>query len=228
MANRTYHPRGLLVDGHAVQDHPLYTIWASMLARCTNPKTPRYENYGGRGIKVCKRWHHFRNFAADMGMRPSPKHTLERKNNNRGYFLSNCVWATGTEQCLNRRIFRNNTSSVVGVAPVRNGRYHVRFDYENVRYSIGRTDDIDVAAKMRANFVNLFFKDRKAAIASVSGETIWGTSSTKVRGITPHKDGGFVARCTINKERFYIGYYQTIEEAERERVKFIARKTRKS
>lgn len=228
MANKTYHPRGVLVDGYPVQEHPLYFTWSNMLRRCDNPSDPWYENYGGRGIKVCDRWHHFRHFAADMGMKPTPDHTLERSNNNLGYFPGNCVWATRTEQCLNRRTFRNNTSSVVGAAPVKNGRYCVRFDYEKVRYMIGRTDDIDVAAKMRSDFVELFFKDREAAIASISGETVWGTSTTKVRGITPHKDGGFVARCTINKERFYVGYYQTIEEAERERAKFIARKTRES
>ncbi len=55
-----------------------------------------------RGITVCSRWNDFQNFLDDVGPRPSPKHSLDRLNNNLGYFKENCRWATGTEQQRNR------------------------------------------------------------------------------------------------------------------------------
>lgn len=73
-----------------------------MLARCKNTKLREYKYYGGRGIKVCKRWQKFENFLADMG-HPPPGLSLDRINNNRGYYPSNCRWATATQQQQNRR-----------------------------------------------------------------------------------------------------------------------------
>lgn len=75
------------------------------MTRCYNPKTKKYERYGGRGIKVCKRWHTFKNFYADMGDRPSGK-TLDRIDNGKGYNKKNCRWATQSEQCHNRHYDR--------------------------------------------------------------------------------------------------------------------------
>lgn len=59
--------------------------------------------YADRGIKVCRRWQRFESFVQDMGPRPSPEHTIERNNNDRGYMPSNCRWATKAEQNKNRR-----------------------------------------------------------------------------------------------------------------------------
>lgn len=85
-----------------------YKIWTRVVSRTTNPKNPGYVNYGGRGIHLCRTWLIFENFLRDMGERPSPNHTLERKNNNLGYEPENCCWATRTQQQRNRR----NTVSV--------------------------------------------------------------------------------------------------------------------
>jgi hypothetical protein len=90
------------------RDTPEYGIYHGMLTRCTNAKTDNYENYGGRGIKVCDRWlgeQGFDNFMTDMGPRPSPEHTLDRypDNENGIYEPKNCRWATQKEQMRNVR-----------------------------------------------------------------------------------------------------------------------------
>ena len=79
-----------------------FRAWTAMRRRCTDPKHPRYHRYGGRGITVCKRWEKFENFFADMGVCPFEKGSIERKNNNRGYTPSNCVWLPRDQQSKNR------------------------------------------------------------------------------------------------------------------------------
>lgn len=75
-----------------------------MILRCYNPLDKSYKNYGGRGIKVCQRWlESFDTFILDMGNRKSPKHSLDRINNDGNYEPSNCRWATRTEQSNNQR-----------------------------------------------------------------------------------------------------------------------------
>lgn len=89
-------------------DHPLYATWNAMLNRCTRERSPQYPYYGGRGIKVCKRWDSFENFLDDIGReigidKPTLAHTLDRIDNMRGYEPGNVRWSSKSEQAKNRR-----------------------------------------------------------------------------------------------------------------------------
>jgi hypothetical protein len=80
-----------------------YRIWNCIQQRCQNPKNPNWPNYGGRGIRLCAQWQTFEGFFADVGPRPSPDLTLDRKDNNGDYEPGNVRWATQAEQIRNRR-----------------------------------------------------------------------------------------------------------------------------
>jgi len=81
-----------------------FKTWVLMRQRCSNPNSFGFSDYGGRNIKVCKRWLKFDNFLADMGRRPSPKHSIDRVDVNGDYEPSNCRWATKKEQGNNTRV----------------------------------------------------------------------------------------------------------------------------
>ena len=87
---------------HGMSKSLEYDIWMKMKARCANPQDKSYERYGARGITYCPEWESFDAFIADMGKRPTSRHTLERVDNNLGYTVSNCKWATYTEQARNK------------------------------------------------------------------------------------------------------------------------------
>lgn len=79
-----------------------YRAWRNMRQRCLNPKVPNYHRYGGRGIKICKEWDSFDRFLEDMGLKPSPDRSIERRNNNGDYEPSNCYWASRDDQENNK------------------------------------------------------------------------------------------------------------------------------
>ena len=93
-----------------------FTSWVQMRSRCRNPKDPYFHRYGGRGIRVCKRWMRFENFVIDMGIRPSGK-SLDRIDNEKNYSKTNCRWSTPREQAsnksTNRRISFNGETMIL-------------------------------------------------------------------------------------------------------------------
>ena len=83
-----------------------YTCWAAIISRCENQNARDFHNYGGRGILVCKRWRKsFIAFLDDMGAKPSPKHQIDRIDNDGNYEPGNCHWVTAKQ---NRRNTRTN------------------------------------------------------------------------------------------------------------------------
>lgn len=101
------------------KSHPLYRTWRSLLDRCTSPRNAAWARYGGRGIGVCARWLSggLAVFASDMGPKPTPHHSIDRRENGGGYWCGrsecpecgppgrepNCRWATRSEQMRNTR-----------------------------------------------------------------------------------------------------------------------------
>jgi hypothetical protein len=101
---------------HGMSRTPEHESWRSLKKRCLCKTCKAYKYYGGRGITVCERWRDsFENFLADMGPKPSPKHSIDRINVNGNYEPSNCRWATWSQQVINRNKMGSNSSGITGV-----------------------------------------------------------------------------------------------------------------
>jgi len=89
---------------HGVQKHPAYGVWADMKQRCYNPNNPRYKDYGGRGIRVCREWHMVKGFLqwVDSVGRPDG-YQLDREDNNGDYEPDNCRFVTPKQNTRNTR-----------------------------------------------------------------------------------------------------------------------------
>lgn len=137
---------------HGLSGTRVYNSWANMMARCYKPSRHDYYRYGGRGIKVCKRWHSILNFFADMGHPPAGK-SLDRINNERGYSPSNCRWASLFEQARNtrRNVYVEIDGEKMCVAEW-SRRAGLHSGLANTRFRAGwsRTDSITVPSGSRS------------------------------------------------------------------------------
>lgn len=136
---------------HGLSRHPLYGLWAEMIRRCENPSAQNYKLYGGRGIAVCERWHTFSNFLEDMPLRPSLDHSIDRQNNDEGYFPENVRWKTSIEQS-------RNTRSAIRV--IIDGNEH---SFNSARKILGLTSDRKFRALMKTGLSAQESVDRVAA-----------------------------------------------------------------
>ena len=124
-------------ERHGMRKAPEYAVWQNMKHRCLNPNGLDYKNYGGRGIQICEKWLEFKGFIADMGIKPTAKHSIERLDNNAGYHPSNCVWGTPGQQARNKRVRHNNKTGLSGVKRRKNGIYSAYISIDDRQIHLG-------------------------------------------------------------------------------------------
>lgn len=130
------------VTTHGMSDDPLYNSWRSMKHRCSSPNHESYERYGGRGITVCDDWVKFENFrdwSLDNGYTPGL--SIDRIDNNAGYYPENCRWADiytqNNNMSSNHRVRYNGISHTVAewarIFNIRYRKLHDRICKGNMR-----------------------------------------------------------------------------------------------
>jgi hypothetical protein len=127
-----------------------FESWRSMHRRCSETTNPSFQNYGGRGIRVCETWGDFNQFLSDMGEPPKGM-SLDRINNEGGYSPENCRWATPFQQVVNRRKFKSRnkrpvTSRFRGVHLSKNGTWQAQISVSNKTVYLGRFKSESAAA----------------------------------------------------------------------------------
>ena len=140
------------IVGEDRYNNPLYKSYHAMLDRCSNENNTAYKYYGGRGIKVCKRWQGlkgFSNFIKDMGERPKGL-TLDRIDNSKSYSPSNCRWTDRSTQQLNRRAQSNNTSGTIGVTLYKaTGKWAAQIYIKGKKRHLGYFEEKEDAVRTR-------------------------------------------------------------------------------
>ena len=136
---------------HGLYYHRFYKKWLDARDRCTRAGSKDYESYGGRGLKMQANWINYpTDFIEYLEKLPNyfKGAELDRINNNIGYTEGNLRWATRTQQCKNRGLFKNSTSGYVGVTS-KKGRWQVEAD----RIYVGLFDTIPEALSARNRFI---------------------------------------------------------------------------
>lgn len=136
----------------------LYFVWAQMKDRCLNPKSKSYHHYGARGITVFDDWiksfESFYNWAVTHGYKNGL--TIDRINNEYGYYPDNCRWCTMEVQNMNKRHLRKSNTGIVGVYKHKDGRKRP-FEAYVKQIKLGMFETEEQAAKARENYLKGIF-----------------------------------------------------------------------
>lgn len=138
---------------HGKSRTPEYAVWRSVMARCDNPNHKAYNNYGGRGVRVCQEWYDFNVFFADMGKQPFKGASIDRTDNAKGYTKENCRWANAVEQSNNRRT--NRVLTITGISmTIAEWAQKTGIRHNTISYRLAHGWNPEDAVSVRPNFTN--------------------------------------------------------------------------
>jgi hypothetical protein len=135
------------IHGHAGRNTPEYVAWQAMHSRCRSKTARNRSIYAERGIRVCERWSSFEAFLHDLGPKPTPCHSLDRIDNNRGYEPGNVRWATAVEQQRNTRLSLRWHIKGKWFESCREAASHYGVDQKTVRQWTKKREDCHVAPR---------------------------------------------------------------------------------
>lgn len=148
-----YHLETITTHGHSRKGKitPEYRAWQGMKRRCTDVNHEDYVNYGGRGITVCEQWESsFETFLEDMGKKPSKRHSIDRIFTDGNYEPSNCRWSTHSEQTINQRLRKTNTSGHKGITwETRRNKWLAKITLNRKSIHLGNFEKIEDAIEAR-------------------------------------------------------------------------------
>jgi hypothetical protein len=142
---------------HGKSSGGAYRSWVSIKARCNDKENKSYTNYGGRGIKMCERWNDFELFLSDMGPRPGGL-SIDRKDNDDGYYKENCRWSTRTVQSRNRR---PRTELPCGIRRLESGSYAAGIGVNRKKIYLGSSKSLDEVIRMRLEAEDKYWGDER-------------------------------------------------------------------
>lgn len=150
---------------HGLWKHPLYNIWKSMKNRCNNPNDKDYPNYGGRGIDMNPEWLDVRIYVKDiesnLGKRPEGM-TVDRIDNNKGYYIENLRYADASQQNINKRYSNSMGTKFKNISEGHNGvtkGYEIRV-CRNKHRRYAYTKRIEDAIKLRDMWISEYEKNK--------------------------------------------------------------------
>lgn len=154
------------ITKHGMWKHPLYNTWKAMKNRCLNTNDKDYSHYGGRGIKIDPSWLDVKKYIKDieehLGERPSGM-TIDRIDNNKGYYIDNLRYANASEQSVNQRHKPNKLGqSYKNIYERKIGRcisYEIRMKRNKVE-RIASTNSLEIATKIRDYWLSEYEEDK--------------------------------------------------------------------
>lgn len=191
---------------HGCSSHELYNTWDGIRKRCDNKNAKGYEQYGGRGITYDESWkNNPEQFIKDieniLGKRPSKKHTLDRIDNNKGYYIENLRWADRTEQARNKR--QTASTKHYCISEIHDNNYLVTILKDGYRRQSATMYTIDEAIKLRDLWEQEWEDDNDKWIQDT-------VTKTYKKHLSDHRYKNSTGYKCISKKgnRFYIRIYK--------------------